>query len=83
MTGKGSQAAREELAYMAVKAVQSVVDEDGTVDTDNITVEKKVGAELPTPCLLAEWLSIRIGFTPICQSSHRCQDRSPECRCGD
>ena len=43
MTGKGSQSAREELAAMAVQAVQSVVDEDGTVDTDNITVEKKVG----------------------------------------
>jgi thermosome len=43
MTGKGSQSARDELAEMAVKAVQSVVDEDGTVDTDNITVEKKVG----------------------------------------
>jgi thermosome len=43
MTGKGSQSARDELAVMAVKAVQSVVDADGTVDTDNITVEKKVG----------------------------------------
>ncbi len=43
MTGKGSQSARDELAVMAVKAVKSVVDEDGTVDTDNITVEKKVG----------------------------------------
>ncbi len=43
MTGKGSQVARDELAVMAVEAVKSVVDEDGTVDTDNITVEKKVG----------------------------------------
>jgi thermosome len=43
MTGKGSQSARDELALMAVRAVQSVVDADGTVDTDNITVEKKVG----------------------------------------
>ncbi len=43
MTGKGSQSARDELAMIAVKAVKSVVDEDGTVDTDNITVEKKVG----------------------------------------
>jgi thermosome len=46
MTGKGSQSAREELADMAVKAVQSVVDADGTVDTDNITVEKKVGGSI-------------------------------------
>jgi chaperonin GroEL (HSP60 family) len=43
MTGKGSQSARDELALIAVKAIKSVVDEDGTVDTDNITVEKKVG----------------------------------------
>ena len=43
MTGKGSQSARDELAELAVKAVQAVVDEDGSVDTDNITVEKKVG----------------------------------------
>ncbi len=43
MTGKGSQSARDELAVIAVEAIKSVVDEDGTVDTDNITVEKKVG----------------------------------------
>ncbi len=43
MSGKGSQSARDELAVMAVGAVRSVVDEDGTVDTDNITVVKKVG----------------------------------------
>ena len=43
MTGKGSQSARDELAMIAVEAIKSVVDEDGTVDTDNITVEKKVG----------------------------------------
>jgi thermosome len=43
MTGKGSSTARDELAALAVKAVKSVVDEDGSVDTDNITVEKKVG----------------------------------------
>jgi thermosome len=46
MTGKGSQSSREELADMAVEAVQSVVDADGTVDTDNITVEKKVGGSI-------------------------------------
>jgi chaperonin GroEL (HSP60 family) len=43
MTGKGSQSARDELADLAVSAMNSVVDEDGSVDTDNITVEKKVG----------------------------------------
>jgi thermosome len=44
MTGKGSGTSRDDLAGLAVKAVKAVVDEDGTVDTDNITVEKKVGA---------------------------------------
>jgi thermosome len=43
MTGKGSQAARMELADLSVQAVSAVVDEDGSVDIDNITVEKKVG----------------------------------------
>jgi thermosome len=43
MTGKGSGTARDELANLAVEAVRSVVDEDGSVDIDNITVEKKVG----------------------------------------
>jgi len=43
MTCMGSGTARDELATLAVKAVKAVVDEDGTVDTDNITVEKKVG----------------------------------------
>ncbi len=43
MTGKGSGSARDELANLAVQAVKSVVDEDGSVDIDNITVEKKVG----------------------------------------
>jgi len=43
MTGKGSGVARNELAELSVKAVKAIVDEDGTVDFDNITVEKKVG----------------------------------------
>jgi thermosome len=43
MTGKGSGVATVELAELTVKAVKAIVDEDGTVDVDNITVEKKVG----------------------------------------
>ncbi|HOO53701.1 MAG TPA: thermosome subunit alpha [Methanothrix sp.] len=43
MTGKGSGVARSELADLTVKAVKAIVDDDGTVDVDNITVEKKVG----------------------------------------
>jgi len=53
MTGKGSQSARDELAAMAVQAVQSVVDEDGSVDTDNITVEKKVGGGITDSMLVS------------------------------
>lgn len=53
MTGKGSQSARDELAVMAVEAVQAVVDEDGSVDTDNITVEKKVGGGITDSMLVS------------------------------
>lgn len=53
MTGKGSQSARDELAVMAVQAVRAVVDEDGTVDTDNITVEKKVGGGITDSVLVS------------------------------
>jgi thermosome len=52
MTGKGSQSARDDLAAIAVKAVQSVVDEDGTADIDNITVEKKVGGSIMDSVLI-------------------------------
>ncbi|MDD1673192.1 MAG: TCP-1/cpn60 chaperonin family protein [Methanomicrobiales archaeon] len=43
MTGKGSEAAKDKLTNLVVKAVTMVVDEDGTVDIDNIKIEKKVG----------------------------------------
>lgn len=57
MTGKGSQSARDELAVMAVKAVKSVADEDGSIDIDNITVEKKVGGGI-TDSMLVEGVVI-------------------------
>jgi chaperonin GroEL (HSP60 family) len=53
MTGKGSQSARDELALIAVQAVKSVVDEDGTVDIENITVEKKVGGSITDSTLVS------------------------------
>ena len=53
MTGKGSQSARDELAVMSVEAVKAVVDEDGSVDTDNITVEKKVGGGITDSMLVS------------------------------
>jgi thermosome len=43
MTGKGAEMARGKLCDLVVKAAMMVADEDGTVDTDNIKVEKKVG----------------------------------------
>jgi thermosome len=43
MTGKGAEASKEKLCELVVKAVMMVVDEDGTVDQENIKVEKKVG----------------------------------------
>jgi thermosome len=43
MTGKGAEMARGKLCELVVRAAMMVADEDGTVDTDNIKVEKKVG----------------------------------------
>jgi len=43
MTGKGAEASKEKLCNLVVKAVTMVADEDGTVDSDNVKVEKKVG----------------------------------------
>jgi len=44
MTGKGAEAAKDNLADLAVKAVLAVADEDMRIDQDNIKIEKKVGA---------------------------------------
>ena len=46
MTGKGSEASKEKLCELVVKAVTMVADEDGTVDKDYIKVEKKVGGSV-------------------------------------
>ena len=43
MTGKSAEASKDKLCDLVVKAVTMVADEDGTVDTDNIKVEKKTG----------------------------------------
>ena len=44
MTGKGAEAAKEHLADLTVQAVKQIIDEDGTIDTTHIKVEKKVGS---------------------------------------
>lgn len=46
MTGKGAEASKDKLNNLVVKAVTMVVDEDGTVDIDNIKIEKKVGGSV-------------------------------------
>ncbi len=46
MSGKGSGVARDALADLALEAIKSIVDDDGTADVDNITVEKKVGGRI-------------------------------------
>jgi thermosome len=46
MTGKGAEAAKDKLNDLVVKAVTMVADEDGTVDTDYVKVEKKVGGSI-------------------------------------
>jgi thermosome len=46
MTGKGAEAAKEKLCDLVVKAVTMIADEDGTVNTDFVKVEKKVGGSI-------------------------------------
>ncbi|MBI4017595.1 MAG: TCP-1/cpn60 chaperonin family protein [Candidatus Aenigmarchaeota archaeon] len=43
MTGKSAEKASEHLASMAVEGVMTVRDADGTVDRENIKIEKKTG----------------------------------------
>ncbi|MBR1369631.1 thermosome subunit [Methanocalculus chunghsingensis] len=46
MTGKGAESSKEKLCGLIVKAITMVADEDGTVDIDNVKVEKKVGGSI-------------------------------------
>ncbi len=46
MSGKGSSVAREALADLALAAIKSIVDDNGTADVENVTVEKKVGGKI-------------------------------------
>src|SRR3989344_1653967 len=43
MTGKGAEYTKDTLASLAVKAVKMVADDDGTIDKDNIKIEKRTG----------------------------------------
>ncbi len=46
MTGKNAEASKEKLCNLIVRAVTLVADEDGTVDTENVKVEKRVGGAI-------------------------------------
>ena len=46
MTGKGAEAAKDKLTELVVKAITMVAEEDGTVDTDFVKVEKRVGGSI-------------------------------------
>ena len=46
MTGKGAEASKDKLCDLVVRAVVMVTDDDGTVDIENIKVEKKVGGSI-------------------------------------
>ncbi len=46
ITGKSPEGAREYLAELAVKAVKTVIDEDGKIDVENVKMEKKVGGSI-------------------------------------
>lgn len=43
MAGKSAEIGMDQFAAMVVKAIGMVADEDGTVDPENVKVEKKVG----------------------------------------
>jgi len=46
MTGKGSEAAKDNICDLVVRAVTMIAEDDGTVDIENIKIEKKVGASV-------------------------------------
>jgi len=46
MTGKGAEAAKEKITELVVRAITMVAEDDGTVDTDFVKVEKKVGGSI-------------------------------------
>ena len=46
MTGKGAEYEKEKLSDLSVKAVRLVAEEDGSVDTDNIKIEKRTGGSV-------------------------------------
>jgi thermosome len=46
MTGKNAEASKNKLCDLIVRAITLVADADGTVDTENVKVEKRVGGAI-------------------------------------
>jgi len=46
MTGKNAEASKDKLCDLIVRAITLVADKDGTVDTENVKVEKRVGGAI-------------------------------------
>jgi archaeal chaperonin len=46
MTGKNAEASKDKLCDLIVRAITLVADADGTVDTENVKVEKRVGGSI-------------------------------------
>ena len=46
MTGKNAEASKDKLCDLIVRAITLVADEDGSVDTENVKVEKRVGGAI-------------------------------------
>lgn len=46
MTGKNAEASKDKLCDLIVRAITLVADADGTVDTENVKVEKRVGGAI-------------------------------------
>ncbi|HJJ42791.1 MAG TPA: thermosome subunit alpha [Methanocorpusculum sp.] len=46
MTGKNAESSKDKLCDLIVRAITLVADADGTVDTENVKVEKRVGGSI-------------------------------------
>ncbi|HJJ55368.1 MAG TPA: thermosome subunit alpha [Methanocorpusculum sp.] len=46
MTGKNAEASKDKLCQLIVDAIKQITDDDGSVDTENVKVEKRVGGAI-------------------------------------
>jgi len=52
MTGKGAETAKDKLAELCVIAVTQIIEEDGTIDPENVKIEKRVGESVDASSLI-------------------------------